>query len=139
MGDDATQHVKKIVPVGTGVWVALSKSPKLTLLHKITHQVLQEVDVGSSLKPVLGSKFLSLSLSLPACVCVFVCVCVCVRVCVRVCVCVRACICLCVFVCVCVCLCVWCVCLCVHVYACIRVCAYVCVCPKPVTHRWLGM
>ena len=93
MGDDATQHVKKIVPVGTGVWVALSKSPKLTLLHKITHQVLQEVDVGSSLKPVLGSKFFSLSFSLCVCVCACVCV-LCVFVCAHVCV--HTCVCECV-------------------------------------------
>ena len=66
MGEDPTQHVKKIVPVGAGVWVALNKSPKLTLLHRTTHQVLQEVHVGSNLKPVLESK--------SVCVCVCVCV-----------------------------------------------------------------
>lgn len=53
VGDDAAQSVKRIVPIGAGVWICLRRSLKILLLHKATHQLLQEINIAQGITPIL--------------------------------------------------------------------------------------
>ena len=45
-----------MVALGYGVWLAMDKNPTIKLFHSVTHDLIAEVDVTSSVNSMLAGK-----------------------------------------------------------------------------------
>jgi len=45
-----------MVVSGYGVWIAMDKNPTIKLFHTVTHDLITEVDVTSSVNSMLAGK-----------------------------------------------------------------------------------